>query len=168
MADRGRFGEQGYWTDDGREFDDRYGGREFGGDLSSRDETMRRRSRWDQAYGQAPEQWEGEHREEPHRYGGYYGPTERDPSYAAQHRFGPPRGGGGYDPHYLEWRGRQLAEHDRDYAEFDAERRRRADREFETWRGRRETGEPPQAQAEGEAGASPAKPRARPAARRDG
>jgi hypothetical protein len=41
------------------------------------------------------------------------------------------------DPHYAEWRDRQLAELDRDYEEYRRENQSRFDREFSGWRARR-------------------------------
>ncbi len=41
------------------------------------------------------------------------------------------------DPHYEEWRNRQIAELDRDYDEYRRENQSRFDREFGTWRERR-------------------------------
>lgn len=41
------------------------------------------------------------------------------------------------DPHYSEWRERQLAELDRDYEEYARENQSRFDREFGAWRSRR-------------------------------
>ena len=41
------------------------------------------------------------------------------------------------DPHYSEWRNRQIAQLDRDYAEYRRENQSRFDSEFGAWRGRR-------------------------------
>ena len=42
-----------------------------------------------------------------------------------------------HDPHYAEWRHRQVAEFDRDYDEYRRENQSRFDREFGEWRQRR-------------------------------
>ena len=42
-----------------------------------------------------------------------------------------------HDPHYAEWRHRQMAEFDRDYEEYRREHQARFDREFGDWRQRR-------------------------------
>jgi hypothetical protein len=42
-----------------------------------------------------------------------------------------------FDPHYSEWRSRQIAALDRDYEEYRRETQSRFDREFGTWRERR-------------------------------
>lgn len=42
-----------------------------------------------------------------------------------------------HDPHYHEWRERQIAEFDRDYDEYRRENQSRFDREFSDWRLRR-------------------------------
>lgn len=42
-----------------------------------------------------------------------------------------------HDPHYAEWRRRQMAEFDRDYDEYRRENQSRFDREFGLWRQRR-------------------------------
>src|SRR5690606_4574219 len=43
-----------------------------------------------------------------------------------------------YDPHYEEWRNRQLSELDRDYDEYRREHQSRFEQEFGTWRERRQ------------------------------
>lgn len=45
--------------------------------------------------------------------------------------------GTGFDPHYSEWRSRQIAALDRDYEEYRRETQSRFDREFGSWRERR-------------------------------
>ncbi|TMJ17351.1 MAG: DUF2171 domain-containing protein [Alphaproteobacteria bacterium] len=62
--------------------------------------------------------------------------------------YGPGAGGGfgssareymlAHDPHYTEWRHRQMAEFDRDYEDYRREHQSRFDREFGEWRGRRQ------------------------------
>jgi hypothetical protein len=42
-----------------------------------------------------------------------------------------------HDPHYADWRHRQMAELDRDYDEYRRENQTRFDREFSDWRARR-------------------------------
>jgi hypothetical protein len=42
-----------------------------------------------------------------------------------------------HDPHYADWRHRQMAEFDRDYDEYRSENQSRFDREFGDWRRRR-------------------------------
>jgi hypothetical protein len=44
---------------------------------------------------------------------------------------------GHHDPHYAEWRNRQLDQLDRDYDEYRRESQSRFDREFMAWRERR-------------------------------
>jgi len=46
--------------------------------------------------------------------------------------------GSGYDPHYSEWRRRQLSELDRDYDDYRRENQSRFDSEFSTWRTQRQ------------------------------
>jgi len=46
-------------------------------------------------------------------------------------------GGGHHDPHYHEWRSRQIAQLDRDYDDYRREHQSRFDREFGEWRERR-------------------------------
>ncbi len=46
-------------------------------------------------------------------------------------------GGGPRDPHYSEWRDRQIASFDRDYDEYRRENQSRFDSEFGAWRDRR-------------------------------
>ena len=46
-------------------------------------------------------------------------------------------GGGHHDPHYHEWRSRQIEQLDRDYDEYRREHQSRFDREFGEWRDRR-------------------------------
>jgi hypothetical protein len=43
-----------------------------------------------------------------------------------------------HDPHYTQWRRRQMAELDRDYEDYRRENQSRFDREFGEWRGRRQ------------------------------
>lgn len=50
---------------------------------------------------------------------------------------GGPRGGGVHDPHYSEWRNRQIEEIDRDYEEYRREHASRFERDFSGWRERR-------------------------------
>jgi hypothetical protein len=47
------------------------------------------------------------------------------------------RGGGIHDPHYSEWRNRQIEEIDRDYEEYRREHASRFERDFAGWRERR-------------------------------
>ena len=49
-----------------------------------------------------------------------------------------PRGDFGQDPHYEEWRNRQMSELDRDYEEWRREHQSRFDQEFGSWRERRQ------------------------------
>jgi hypothetical protein len=68
--------------------------------------------------------------------GGYRSSARR---FAAMGRMG--QGGGGqsrgHDPHYSEWRNRQVEQLDRDYDEYCRERQSTFDREFGEWRERR-------------------------------
>ncbi len=52
-------------------------------------------------------------------------------------RFGG-RGGDIHDPHYAEWRRRQIEELDRDYDEYRREHQSRFEQEFGTWRSKRQ------------------------------
>lgn len=56
--------------------------------------------------------------------------------YRMAHR-GEERGGSEHDPHYSEWRRRQIEELDRDYDEFRREHHSRFEEEFGAWRERR-------------------------------
>lgn len=47
--------------------------------------------------------------------------------------------GGVHDPHYAEWRQRQLDELDRDYAEYRRENQARFEQEFGSWRQKRQS-----------------------------
>jgi len=51
------------------------------------------------------------------------------------------RGGGqhDHDPHYSEWRNRQIQELDRDYDEYRREHQSKFEQEFGTWRSKRQT-----------------------------
>ncbi len=59
--------------------------------------------------------------------GGGYGTSSSARDYALAHR----------DPHYEQWRNRQIDELDRDYADYRRENQSRFDREFGSWRERR-------------------------------
>ena len=48
------------------------------------------------------------------------------------------RGGGVHDPHYSEWRRRQVEELDRDYDEYRREHQSRFEQEFGSWRSKRQ------------------------------
>lgn len=68
--------------------------------------------------------------------GGGYGSSAR--RYAELARRDQRGGGrGGHDPHYTEWRTRQLEQLDRDYDEYRREHQQRFEREFGAWRERR-------------------------------
>ncbi|WP_114953633.1 DUF2171 domain-containing protein [Sphingosinicella terrae] len=68
--------------------------------------------------------------------GGGYGSSAR--RYAELGRRDQQSGGrGGHDPHYAEWRTRQLEQLDRDYDEYQREHQQRFEREFGAWRERR-------------------------------
>ncbi|MDT9598163.1 DUF2171 domain-containing protein [Sphingosinicella rhizophila] len=49
------------------------------------------------------------------------------------------RGGGLHDPHYSEWRNRQIDDLDRDYDEYRREHQSKFEQEFGNWRNRRRT-----------------------------
>ena len=67
--------------------------------------------------------------------GGGYGSSAR--RYAELARRGGPGARGGHDPHYAQWRHRQLEQLDRDYDEYQREHQARFEREFGAWRERR-------------------------------
>jgi hypothetical protein len=81
-------------------------------------------------------------------YGGGYGTSAAGFGSSARryastgHRHGGDRGDGGdrgglHDPHYSEWRNRQIEEIDRDYEEYRREHASRFERDFAGWRERR-------------------------------
>ena len=47
--------------------------------------------------------------------------------------------GGGYDPHYSEWRRRQIDDLDRDYDEYRREHQSKFEQEFGSWRSKRQS-----------------------------
>lgn len=63
--------------------------------------------------------------------GGYGGSARR---YARARRA---QQSGGHDPHYSEWRSRQMEQLDRDYEEYCREKQARFEQEFGSWRERR-------------------------------
>jgi hypothetical protein len=65
-------------------------------------------------------------------YGRGYGATSPD-------RGPRTRAGDIHDPHYREWRDRQIADLDRDYDEYRREHQSKFDREFGTWREKRQS-----------------------------
>lgn len=79
-------------------------------------------------------------------YGGAYGAggiesSSRERAILAQSRGGGRQSGRdrGHDPHYEEWRNRQLSELDRDYDEWRREHQSRFDEEFGRWRTQRQS-----------------------------
>ena len=56
----------------------------------------------------------------------------------AARSFGGARGGREYDPHYSEWRRRQIDALDRDYDDYRREHQSRFEREFHSWRENRQ------------------------------
>jgi len=66
-----------------------------------------------------------------------YGPDSGGMSGNSAREFAIVREARRYDPHYAEWRDRQIAEFDRDYDEYRRENQSRFDREFSDWRLRR-------------------------------
>jgi hypothetical protein len=64
-----------------------------------------------------------------------FGSSERYSSYRERMLAGPPRG---HDPHYEEWRRRQIEGLDRDYDEYRREHQSRFEQEFGSWRSKRE------------------------------
>ena len=108
--------------------------------------------------------WRGQSDDPEGGAGGWFGPGTQDGDYlygdpGRYHEAGGPRfgraGGGGQDigtagigrssarefaiadPHYADWRDRQMAELDRDYHDYRRERQSRFDREFGDWREKR-------------------------------
>jgi hypothetical protein len=74
-------------------------------------------------------------------FGGGYSPDRGSGSYAPQRPDESARQGGGgsqHDPHYSEWRQRQIDEIDRDYQEYRREHQSKFEHEFGTWRSRRQ------------------------------
>lgn len=65
-----------------------------------------------------------------HRSGASYGAG----GYGDRNYGGPDTARGFHDPHYHEWRQRQMSELDRDYHEYRTENQRRFDEEFHSWR----------------------------------
>ena len=79
-----------------------------------------------------------------------YGPEHDTGGYQGDYRGGQGQGGFGgrgdweggrqsfsghhHDPHYLDWRNRQIAEFDRDYDEYRRERQQDFHQDFSTWR----------------------------------
>ena len=72
-------------------------------------------------------------------YGAGYGATAY--GYGSSARMAAMSGGRGaglHDPHYSEWRSRQIEELDRDYDEYRREHQSRFEREFGDWRSKRQ------------------------------
>lgn len=71
-------------------------------------------------------------------FGDVYDPTRRR-SFAREHAIYDTarRSRSGYDPHYDEWRSRQIEELDRDYDEYRRENQSQFEREFGGWRDKR-------------------------------
>ena len=72
----------------------------------------------------------------------YEGPWSRDEyrrsSFAGSAERGPERGQS-YDPHYQQWRQRQIEELDRDYDEYRREHQSKFENDFGSWRSNRQT-----------------------------
>lgn len=62
----------------------------------------------------------------------------RNSGQRATNRSGTDRRGDDFDPHYHDWRQRQMAELDRDYDEYRRENQSRFEREFSSWREQRQ------------------------------
>ncbi len=78
------------------------------------------------------------------RAGGGFGSSARRYAQIRQAQGGEGRQGGGgdsrgsrFDPHYAEWRNRQIEEYDRDYHEYRTEQQSRFEQEFGSWREKR-------------------------------
>lgn len=83
--------------------------------------------------GHGVQSW-GQAQDEPGR--GHYGAEDGGRYAGGQHG---QSGRRHHDPHYLDWRERQLAELDRDYDEYQRERQQRFHEDFSTWRSDRQT-----------------------------
>jgi len=109
---RDRPGRDGWFTDSvGGERGQRLGGQGYRG-------------------GQRPEMFEGT------GLGGGYG--DRDSTRYSAGRSSGGRGGDIHDPHYSEWRQRQIEDLDRDYEEYRREHQSKFEREFGGWREKRQ------------------------------
>ncbi|QPQ56291.1 DUF2171 domain-containing protein [Allosphingosinicella flava] len=68
--------------------------------------------------------------------GGYYGASST--GYRSSAREYAMRGQDLHDPHYSEWRNRQISELDRDYEDYRREHQSRFEQEFGNWRSKRQ------------------------------
>jgi hypothetical protein len=158
--DRGRGGQDGgfferageqvrSWFGDDDDHSRRSGG---GGQSSDRDRDYGRPQRWsgDDSFGggwgnqaMRPD-WSRSDRERPSELRGNWGGGHDDRSRAGGDRGGSGAGAWGgetgrqHDPHYSEWRRRQIEELDRDYEEYHRENRSRFEQEFTGWREKRQ------------------------------
>lgn len=73
------------------------------------------------------------------RGGGFRREAERNRGVGAGSRIEPAEGGDFVDPHYHEWRQRQIEELDRDYDEYRRENQSRFANEFSGWRNQRQS-----------------------------
>ncbi|MEA3004053.1 MAG: hypothetical protein QOH81_2841 [Sphingomonadales bacterium] len=74
-------------------------------------------------------------------YEGRFGPSRTSPGNASRYAaIMDERGGGqsGHDPHYSEWRRRQIEDLDRDYDEYRREHHSKFEQEFGSWRSKRQ------------------------------
>ena len=115
--DFSRFERSPRWRDEGyrRPYTGRFGSRQDMGDERGGEDQPYRPMTGD--YGRSFE-------DRLERGGSYYGAGGRR--------------GGRNDPHYSEWRARQIDELDRDYDEFARENQSRFEQEFSSWRERRQ------------------------------
>ena len=95
------------------------GGRFESGGYGHDDRDQQSQSKWDQ---------------DAYRRTSFAGSADR-----SQHRPQPAQQQQHHDPHYQEWRQRQMAELDRDYEEYRREHQSKFENDFGSWRGQRQT-----------------------------
>jgi hypothetical protein len=137
--DRDRPGEREGWFSSsvGGERGERWGGSGHRG--SSREESFGndRVGRGGPGFGGSPDRGRGFDRDDPGRIGTSGPMGQRFAGYGGREEL--TRGGlGDHDPHYSEWRRRQIEDLDRDYDEYRREHQSKFEAEFGGWRQKRQ------------------------------
>lgn len=133
---RDRPGEPGGWSRD--RYSEREGG--FSGSSGSEGHGNDRVARSGSGFGGYPEQGRRFDRDDPGRVGTSGAMGQRFAGYGGGDEI--TRGGPGadiHDPHYSEWRRRQIDDLDRDYDEYRREHQSKFESEFGGWRQKRQT-----------------------------
>jgi len=130
-------GERGFFERMGDEFRSW-----FGDERDERERPGRWESRWERRHDEPPRRWErGEERGRAYRpmTGDYARSGPERELYRPGRMEGSPSRMDENDPHYSEWRRRQLEALDRDYDEYRRERQSRFEEDFGSWRERRQS-----------------------------